>query len=982
MPPLRQNTFSIVPNAPPDPFQVAAAGAAGPAALPAAKPPMTTKQARKLYNQQTRAPRRTKAEQRAWEKQEQERIRKELDAEKAASRARAARERKKSKEEAVRNERKKQGLPLVNVRPSQDTISRFLFRGKRSRETTEEAEDSAGPCVGSGSDKENCCPGSGDKRRRLNAAAGEQDEASGANEAPDPMLNPAKPDTSINKPPTPMLKPVEAADEDAGSNINTDACCAVKSHAIPTDNGTLPCVAWISKSPSTHDPSPNKPPEAPIAISRKCGSPPPMNEQESQTEPEPEFTPRREPMPELEPAPEPKTAPKNDPAPEAETLSKPQLELRPEISLEPRARAQPAPQGSNGVPLDNMADAGLALLDALPEDLLEELILTPEEVETPTPVLRTPNPPPVASFPTNAVRPLNHINPGHDAREKPAPHTVHAVRQTGPIDKLAPPRPSHKNPPGINTPSAAPPTETIRAAPRSMAPPPVPKPQAPPKPFATNIKKNAPGTTRTSKPSVAKPQAQKVAVSEPALPPTSTQLFLLDNFDDIMPSLSQEEKELCRNERRDAETIAPPPPPPRRSLFAKPRTFQPPPRPPFERRVVPPRKFAPPPSLVVQQAQRTPAVFLPMDTSLDFLSTQDLMSTQDVHEVEKTVPHKRGQATEPSVSNSRLFKRPAPFAPRRSDSTSRPTTHNVPPHPPAAKDTNPARKDKSLVREAKKARPADSIKKPPVSSSTGSAQGRPHRPQGRPSQPRNPVQTTEALFDSHESSFDRGRGRASHPTGPHGTTHVDTDPFSAHEAYESTASHMRQQAPEPQRAPQPTIPNGGGANSTKQAATARLNPRASGSSTDSDAPDSQGRPRYFTSSATRVKINLAKMESMRTFQVEERERQRQRAREEAAAKREEISGRAGDAEGVDEMRIYGCKPSQDPSRKDGGQKGGVAGAVAAPGQQPHFNSRREPAGWINTAYGHIPRGGGQLSSTQETDYGDTDLGDIFALFET
>lgn len=973
MPPLRQNTFSIVPNAPPDPFQVAAAGAAGPAALPAAKPPMTTKQARKLYNQQTRAPRRTKAEQRAWEKQEQERIRKELDAEKAASRARAARERKRSKEEAVRNERKKQGLPLVNVRPSQDTISRFLFRGKRSRETTEEAEDSAGSCVASGSDKESCCPGNGGKRRRLDGVAGEQGEASGANEAPDPMLEPVKPDTAVNEPSTPMLAPVEAADDDPESNVNTDACCAVESQAIPTDNGTLPCVALMPKSPSTRDLSPNEPPEAPVAISRKCDSPPPANEQEPQTEPEPEPTPRHDPALEPEPAYKPKTAPKNDPAPEAETISKPQLQLRSEILLEPRSRAQPAPQGSNGVPLDTKADAGLAILDALPEDLLEELILTPEEVKTPRPVLRTPIPPPVASLPINAAKPPTRVSPGQDLRGKPAPHTIHAVRQTGPVNKMAPPRPSHKSPPGINTPSAAP-KETKRPAPRSMAPPPVPKPQGPLKPLTANIQKNAPGTTRTSKPPLARPQAQKAAVSEPALPPTSTQLFLLDNFDDIMPSLSQEEKELRRNERRYAETMAPPSPPPQRSLFAKPRTFQPPPKPPLERRMVPPRKFAPPPSLVVQQAQRTPAIFLPMDTSLDFLSTQDLMSTQDVHEVEKTAPNKRGQATEPGVSNGRLFKRPAPFAPRRSDSTSRPTIQNVPSHPPAAKDTNLASKDKSSVRE-ENARPADSIRKPPVPSTTGPSQGRPHRPQGRPSQARNAVKATEALFDSHESSFDRGRSRASHPTGSRGTTHVDKDPFSAHEAHESTASHMRQQAPEPQRALQPTIPNGGGANPTKQAATPRLTPRASGGSTDSDAPDFQGRPRYFTSSATRVKINLAKMESMRTFQVEERKRQRQRAREEAVARQAEISGRADDDEGVDEMQDRGPKPPQGPSCKDGGQKGGVTGAVAA-------DSGREPARLINTAYGHIPRGGGQLSSTQETDYGDIDLGDTFALFET
>ncbi|EJT76764.1 hypothetical protein GGTG_06679 [Gaeumannomyces tritici R3-111a-1] len=924
MPPLRQNIFSIVPNARPDPFQAAAAG---PAAAPPAKPPMTTKQARKLYNQQTRAPRRTKAEQRAWEKQEQERIRKELDAERAATRARAARERKKSKEEAVRNERKKQGLPLGKVRPSQDTISRFLFRGKRSRETTEEAEDSTGSYVGSGSDKENGCAGSSGKRRRLDATA-EEDGASGADEAPNMLPKPAEPGC-----PPPIPESVGVPAEDAKFNMNGNACSAVKSQATRKEIGTLVDTA-SPNSPSVDDPCQNKLTEATVILAPKCASPPLADEFQPTADSAPEPASRPEPVlepePEPEPVPEPKNAPLNQPAPEVETVAKPQFE--PRLSApEPSSPAQPVPPKCNTAGLETVplkkADAGLAILDALSEDLLDELILTPEEVKTPRPAVRTPGPPPRPSLPTNAVRPRSLISPGQDLREKPAPHTVHVVRQTGPVNKTAPSKPSNRGPPGNNPPSVLP-REVARPVQRSMAPPPVPKPKGPLKPLATNIQKNTNGITRASKPSLAKPHPQRVVVPEPGLPPTSTQLFLLNNFDDIMPSLSQEEKELRRNERRDPDTIAPPPPPPqRRNIFAKPRTFQPPPRLPVKSHVVPPRKFAPPPSRNLQQVKRTPAVSLAKDMNLDFLSTQDLMSTQDVHEVETTVPHKRGQATEPSAPNSRLFKRPPPFAPNKS----RPAGENVPSQP-------------------------SSMRAPEPSCRTGPAQSRPPRL----SQFRNHIKTTEALFDSHESSFDRGRSKASHPTGPRGTTYANKDPFSEHDANELV-------------------------NHTTQAATPRSAPRAIGGSTDSDAPDSQGRPRYFTSSATRVKINLAKMESMRVVEAEKRMRQQQRAREKVVARRAEMSSRAHGTGRADaaSMQLHGRDPDRGgPSNKDTGKGGGAAGAMAIPGQRPLPNSGRDPARLMNAAYEHITRGGGQLSSTQETDYGDIDLGDTFALFET
>jgi len=89
-------------------------------------PPMTSKQAQKLYRQKNRQPRMSKEEQRRLERLEQERIRKELEQEKRLNRAQFLREKKKQQEQAKLLERKRQGLPLVDPRPSQNVITKFI----------------------------------------------------------------------------------------------------------------------------------------------------------------------------------------------------------------------------------------------------------------------------------------------------------------------------------------------------------------------------------------------------------------------------------------------------------------------------------------------------------------------------------------------------------------------------------------------------------------------------------------------------------------------------------------------------------------------------------------------------------------------------------------------------------------------------------------------------------------------------------------
>ncbi|PNY24666.1 Uncharacterized protein TCAP_05396 [Tolypocladium capitatum] len=107
-----QRTFTLIQPVP------------GPAGADSARP-MTSKQVLKAYKAANREPKLSRAERIKQERAQQERIRRELEREKTAARARAAREKKRDKELAERQRKMKKGLPLVSVRPSQDTISKF-----------------------------------------------------------------------------------------------------------------------------------------------------------------------------------------------------------------------------------------------------------------------------------------------------------------------------------------------------------------------------------------------------------------------------------------------------------------------------------------------------------------------------------------------------------------------------------------------------------------------------------------------------------------------------------------------------------------------------------------------------------------------------------------------------------------------------------------------------------------------------------------
>ncbi|KAF4637659.1 hypothetical protein G7Y89_g433 [Cudoniella acicularis] len=125
----RQRTFDLIP--------MTLVNSDGP------RRPMTSKQAKKAYQQKNKGPRVSQTEQRRRDAEELAQQKLEYEKERAAAKAKAAREKKAAKAEAERQARKKMGLPEPSkfVRASQPTISRFVKTS--SKRTWQEMEDVA-----------------------------------------------------------------------------------------------------------------------------------------------------------------------------------------------------------------------------------------------------------------------------------------------------------------------------------------------------------------------------------------------------------------------------------------------------------------------------------------------------------------------------------------------------------------------------------------------------------------------------------------------------------------------------------------------------------------------------------------------------------------------------------------------------------------------------------------------------------------------
>ncbi|KAG7138162.1 hypothetical protein HYQ45_004691 [Verticillium longisporum] len=112
--------------------------------------PMTSKQAKKLHLERNRGPRLTKQQQRERDRELQAEIRREIAEKEQAERqekdrvrqqakAKVLRDKKKAKEDAEKDAKRKAGLPLATCRPSQDTIARF-FKPNRVEKKTSTSE--------------------------------------------------------------------------------------------------------------------------------------------------------------------------------------------------------------------------------------------------------------------------------------------------------------------------------------------------------------------------------------------------------------------------------------------------------------------------------------------------------------------------------------------------------------------------------------------------------------------------------------------------------------------------------------------------------------------------------------------------------------------------------------------------------------------------------------------------------------------------
>jgi len=130
---------------------------------------MTSKAAKKAYQQAQRGPKISRAEQHRRDRAELEQQKREYEREKAAERAKAAREKKAAKAAAEKEARRKQGIPEPSkfVRPSQPTISRFVRNNSTSKRTWQQMESVAEDSDKTISDAEKDDDGPPAKRRAV-----------------------------------------------------------------------------------------------------------------------------------------------------------------------------------------------------------------------------------------------------------------------------------------------------------------------------------------------------------------------------------------------------------------------------------------------------------------------------------------------------------------------------------------------------------------------------------------------------------------------------------------------------------------------------------------------------------------------------------------------------------------------------------------------------------------------------------------------
>ncbi|KAK6217987.1 hypothetical protein LQW54_003045 [Pestalotiopsis sp. IQ-011] len=176
-----QQTFSLIPELP------SALHGGEQEQGRVSRPPMTTKQAKKAYKAKNKGPKLSKAEQRRQDLMEQDRIRREFEKERNQARAKAARDKRKEKEDREKAEKKRKGVPLVEVHPSQDTLARFL-----RRPITPVVGQKPGPDLGGLSARQNHSPRNNEEKTGPPVVSSEEDDSDTTLPAEDEPERPKK----------------------------------------------------------------------------------------------------------------------------------------------------------------------------------------------------------------------------------------------------------------------------------------------------------------------------------------------------------------------------------------------------------------------------------------------------------------------------------------------------------------------------------------------------------------------------------------------------------------------------------------------------------------------------------------------------------------------------------------------------------------------------------------------------------------------
>ncbi|KAK8058570.1 hypothetical protein PG994_009018 [Apiospora phragmitis] len=556
-----QQTFSVIPELP-----SAFANGSDTATARSSKPPMTTKQAKKLYKAATKAPKLSKAEQRRQDLMEQDRIRREFEKERNQARAKTARDKKKEKEEKEK-----------------DTLARFirpLKVAKKDEEDPKPPPSPSPPHTAPDDESDDALPANDDqrpmKRQRLaepveqatDATTGDQSPS----KSPEVKAEEAAPEllTVEAKKASPVVRPSGYAADVMNTEHEVEKCNANESFSADDGLDDDDFSALLVDVTLDLEPDPAKSP-----VSRQS---------------------------QLLPKPRDLSEP-----PESNPLSK---EYVPPPADSRETIVSHDSMGSSFQHLDNRR----LYFAELPQ--VSHIILSAPEHGSESGQLGHCHEYGIWHEKTAVSWGFFQTNACREERPPPLPRTIRQPMSTLPNAKP-------KNP---------------ATTPR-MAPPPLP-PRLQSSTFKSSglagcQSKDSPGAANTTSTATMNKHAPiRDKMADDYTLPSSTQLFLLNNLDDLFPSPSQEVQEIFEKPEEDPQpnTIA------TATISTSTSTFKPP-----MRRTLPATRMVssvPPPKPKQIDALRVPLQSHDQCNmgggDFPFLSTQDFfMSSQDIRELEE-----------------------------------------------------------------------------------------------------------------------------------------------------------------------------------------------------------------------------------------------------------------------------------------------------------------------------------------------------------